>query len=200
MALRVMARGASDHAPGWTTPNAMHIRSADLADIDAIVALDHSYMTDHVWQMSGRDTNSEYNALFRLARLPRLLNVPYPHDERTLRRTLHRCDRVWVMEGQSPSDILGYIGMASMPWQNSGWLPCFAVAPAARRQGIATQLLRTVTAQAKADGLQSLTIDIQTKNYPATCMAQSRGFRFAGYADNYYSARDIALFFAYRIR
>jgi ribosomal protein S18 acetylase RimI-like enzyme len=178
----------------------MHIRAADLADIDIIISLDHSYMTDHVWQMSGRDTGTEYNAVFRLARLPRLLQVQYPHDERSLRRILHRCDRVWVMQGERAGEILGYVGMVQLPWQNTGWIPCLAVAPGSRRTGIGTQLLRAVMAQAKSEGLQSLTLDLQTKNHPATRFCQSRGFRFAGYSDNYYSARDIALFFAYRIR
>ena len=178
----------------------MRIRHAELSDIDIIIALDHSYMTDHVWQMSGRDTASENSAVFRLARLPRQLQVPYPHDERTLRRILHRCDLVWVMEGGNSSEILGYIGMVSMPWQATGWLPCFSVVPGARRKGIGTQLLRATVAQAKTDGLQSLTLDVQTKNYPATRFCQTRGFHFSGYSDNYYIARDIALFFAYRIR
>jgi ribosomal protein S18 acetylase RimI-like enzyme len=178
----------------------MHIRHAELADIDVITALDHSYMTDHVWQMSGKDTTNEATATFRLVRLPRQLQAPYPHDARTLRRILHRCDLVWVMEGPNAGELLGYIGMVSLPWQNTGWIPCFTVAPAARRQGIGAQLLRAATTQAKTDGLQSLTVDIQTKNYPATRFCQTHGFHFSGYSDNYYSARDIALFFAYRIR
>ena len=178
----------------------MHIRHAELADIDVITALDHSYMTDHVWQMNGRDTVAEASATFRLVRLPRQLQVPYPHDARTLRRILHRCDLVWVMQGEDSQNVLGYIGMVSMPWQNTGWLPCFSVVPNVRRQGIGTQLLQSAITQAKSDGLQSLTLDIQTKNYPATRFCQTRGFHFSGYSDNYYSARDIALFFAYRIR
>ena len=178
----------------------MNIRQAELSDIDAIITLDHSYMTDHVWQMSGRDGNNEISATFRLASLPRNIQAPYPHDPPTLRRILHRCDHVWVMMADSTSDILGYVGMVSLPWQNTGWLPCFCVIPDARRKGIGVQLLRTATTQAKSDGLQSLTIDLQTKNYPATRFCQTHGFHFSGYADNYYSARDIALFFAYRIR
>ncbi len=189
----------------------MHIRAADLADVEHILALDHSYLTDHVWQMSGspgmRHTAGralamlgEYTAIFRLARLPRQMQVPYPHDTRTLRRILHRCDHVWVALGSSSSDLMGYIGLAWVPWQNTGWIPCLAVAPALRRRGIATQLLKTAIAQAKSDGLHSVTMDVQTKNYPATRFCQTRGFRLAGYSDNYYSASDIALFFAYRIR
>ena len=34
------------------------------------------------------------------------------------------------------------------------------------------------------------------KNYPAICLAQRTGFRYAGYSDLYYPDQDIALFFA----
>ena len=178
----------------------MHIRQAELSDIDVIVDLDHSYMTDHVWQMSGRDTSTETSAVFRLVRLPRLVQAPYQHDKATLRRILLRCDLVWVAEGEASREIAGYIGMITHPWQNGGALPCMAVAPRERRKGIGAQLFRTAAAQAKADGLQGLMIDLQTKNYPATRLCQTLGFHFSGYADNYYQARDIALFFTYKIR
>jgi N-acetylglutamate synthase-like GNAT family acetyltransferase len=158
----------------------MHIRHAELSDIDVIVELDHSYLTDHVWQMSGRDASTETTSTFRLVRLPRLLQVPYPHDKVTLRRILHRCDMVWVAEGEGARQIVGYIGMNTLPWQNSGTLPCMTVIPGERRKGIATQLFRTAVAQAKVDGLQSLMVDVQTKNYAATRLCQTRGFHFSG--------------------
>jgi ribosomal-protein-alanine N-acetyltransferase len=104
------------------------------------------------------------------------------------------------MQGSAPREVLGYISMALMPWQGTGWIPAMAVAPDARRKGIGTQLLRVAIARARADGLHSVTLDAQTKNYPAMLMCQARGFRFSGYADNYYVSHDIALFFAYRIR
>lgn len=178
----------------------MHIRPADLADIDTILALDHTYDTDHVWQMSGGSALTEQNTIFRLSKLPRLIQVQPSHDARTLRRVLHKCDQLWVMQGEAPRDVLGYAGLAIVPWQSTGWVPAFAVAPAHRRKGVATQLLRAAIAQAKTDGMHSITIDVPTKNFPASRLAQSRGFVFSGYSDTYYTARDIALFFAYRIR
>jgi GNAT superfamily N-acetyltransferase len=178
----------------------MHIRPADLADIEAILALDHAYETDHVWQMSGQTTAIEFNSAFRLVKLPRMIQVSYPHEGQSLRRVLHRCDYLWVMQSGAPRDILGYIGMSIVPWQNTGWIPAFAVAAGERRKGIGTQLLRAAIAQAKTAGLHSVTLDAQTKNFPATKLAQARGFRYSGHADNYYSSHDIALFFAYRIR
>lgn len=178
----------------------MHIRPADLADIEAILALDHAYETDHVWQMSGQASSSEFSTTFRLVKLPRMIQVSYPHEAPALRRVLHRCDYLWVMQSAAPRDILGYIGMSIVPWQNTGWIPAFAVQAGARRKGIGTQLLRAAIAQAKTAGLHSVTLDAQTKNYPATRMAHARGFRYSGYGDNYYSSHDIALFFAYRIK
>jgi len=177
----------------------MQIRTAELADLDVIKALDHSYMTDHVWQMSGNDNRNESSATFRLAVLPRQMQAQYPHDTVALRRILHRCDYLWVMLADNGQDVLGYIGTSTLPWQNTAWVPCFCVAPTARRKGIGTQLVRTAMQQAQTDNLHSLTLDLQTKNYPATRFFQKLGFRFSGYSDNYYSARDIALFFTYRI-
>ena len=183
----------------------MRIRAAELADIDFLLALDHSYPTDHVWQMSGRQTgprdlSGEFSALFRLAALPRQIQVQSPHDARNLRRIINRCDYVWVAQGDDAREPAGYIGLASVPWQNTGWIPCLVIHPPMRRKGVASQLLKAAIAQSRADGLHSITIDIQTKNYPATRFCQARGFRFAGYSDNYYATQDIALFFAHRIR
>jgi ribosomal protein S18 acetylase RimI-like enzyme len=177
----------------------MHIRNAELADLDVIKALDHSYLTDHVWQMSGNDTRNESSATFRLASLPRQIQVQYPHDAMALRRIMHRCDHLWVMVAGNAQDVLGYIGTATLPWQNTGFIPCYCVIPPERRKGIGTQLLRAAAQQARLDGLHSLTLDLQTKNYAATRFCQKLGFRFSGYSDHYYSARDIALFFTYRI-
>jgi len=179
----------------------MYIRPADLADLDTILALDHTYDTDHVWQMSGNSTVTEQTAAFRLSKLPRLLQVQPPHDVQMLRRVLHRCDRLWVMQSAGVTrGVVGYLGMTGVPWQSTGWVPALAVLPSERRKGIATQLLRAAIAQAKTDGYHSVTVDVSTKNYPATRLMQARGFVFSGYADNYYATRDIALFWAYKIR
>jgi len=174
------------------------IRPAELADLEAILALDHSYITDHVWQMDARNTEGDHAATFRLVQLPRSLQVAPPYDLATLKRCLYRCDYLWV--AQADRGICGYIGMAHVPWQNAALIPAFAVAPAARRAGIGSQLLQAAIGQARADGLTMLTLSLAPKNYPATRFCQARGFRFGGYVDHYYAGGDIALFFMYRIK
>ena len=90
--------------------------------------------------------------------------------------------------------------MAVVPWQGTGWIPILCVRPDQRRKGVGSQLMRTAIAQARELELRTVTLDVSTKNYPATRLAQTRGFRFAGYADNYGNGQDIAIFFTFRVR
>jgi GNAT superfamily N-acetyltransferase len=183
----------------------MQLRPAQLADMDLLYGLDHSYQTDHVWQLSNKAGNDEYSAILRLAKLPRPITAPFQHDATALRRTLHRADFVWVMEGEAATalgerNLLGYLSMTLLPWQNTAWVTSLAVRPDARRKGVATRLLQAANDQARSEGMHSLTADVATKNYPATRLCQTRGMRFTGFSENFYSAHDIALLFASRIR
>jgi len=58
----------------------IHIRPAAVQDIPALTQLDHSYSSDHVWQLSvvhDREA-SQVNIQFRQVRLPRSVRVDYP--------------------------------------------------------------------------------------------------------------------------
>ncbi|HQV69957.1 MAG TPA: GNAT family N-acetyltransferase [Thermoflexales bacterium] len=177
----------------------MIIRASDLADINNIVALDAGYSTESVWQLATKEAASEMSAALKLAPLPRLMKIAPVLEGDALRRVISRCDFVWVMQGDAPRDILGYLGMAAVPWQNAGWISCLAVAPSHRRQGVATRLLGAARARAKAENLASVVMDVQTKNYPATKLCQRNGFKLAGYLDNFYPTRDIALLYQLKI-
>jgi len=184
------------------------IRPANLSDIELVINLDHSYTTDHVWQMAAREAAreavrggmGEYESVFRLSALPRQMKVPAAFAPRALGGILNRCDYAWVRQGENSGDLYGYLGMAVVPWQGTGWIPLMCVRPEMRRKGVATQLVRAAIAQAKELGLVTVTLDLSTRNYPATRLAQTRGFRFAGYADNYGNGQDIAIFYAQRVR
>jgi ribosomal protein S18 acetylase RimI-like enzyme len=179
----------------------MNIRAAQLSDMDLVYGLDASYQSDHVWQLSNKASNTEITAILRLARLPRPITVQSPHDETALRRTLHRADFLWVAESTEGSrDITGYLAMTLLPWQHTAWVTMLVVRPDQRRQGIASRLLATAGAQARSDGMHSLTVDVATKNYPATRLVQARNFKLTGYSENFYQSHEIALTFATRIR
>ncbi len=181
----------------------MLIRAARIEtteDIEAILSIDHSYHTDYSWQMHLRNELSpSLEVSFQLVRLPRPAHVPSPHSPLALRRVLDRCDFIWVAQDERSGCLQGYVAVAVVPWQNTAWVPLLAVAPAMRRRGIGRRLLQTAIARAREQRLHSLTIEVSSKNYPATCLARAMGMRFCGYADNYYNGTDIVLFFTYRI-
>ena len=59
----------------------MIIRLATEADdIQACVALDHGFVTEHVWQMEAREQAGGMQVSFRKARLPRTLHGRYPRS------------------------------------------------------------------------------------------------------------------------
>jgi GNAT superfamily N-acetyltransferase len=182
----------------------MNMRLAELADLEAVCALDHTYQTEYVWQLSGKNGAEELSALLRLAKLPRPVLVRPMLDVTVLRCTLHRADFLWVIDDDVPGvtgqpGLLGYLAMTLLPWQHTGWVTSLAVRPDARRKGLATRLLLAANEQARSEGMHSITVDVSTKNYPAARMCMRRGMYFCGYSENYYPSHDIALFFATRI-
>ena len=74
------------------------------------------------------------------------------------------------------------------------------IAPEHRRKGIATQLFQAGKDWARKTGLRRLTVETQTKNYPALCLLERLDFSFCGYNDQYYANQDIALFFSLDLR
>jgi ribosomal protein S18 acetylase RimI-like enzyme len=65
-----------------------------------------------------------------------------------------------------------------------------------RGKGLARKLIGAAEAWGLQRGLRRAIIEIQSKNAPAVRMVQKLGFEFCGYNDQYYSTRDVALFFA----
>lgn len=192
---------------------AWNIRPAELKDLQACLALDHSCRTDHVWQMDVQQENGRVTVTFCTMRLPRPVHVAYPRDEQALLADWHHRDCFLVATAQQdsvsrddasadgapqgdPVHIVGYLTMAAQEWHKTGWVADLVVAPESRRQGVATRLLQAGKEWAHKAGLHRLIIETQTKNYPAIRFLERRGFSFCGYNDHYYAKRDIALFFA----
>ncbi len=170
----------------------MTVRPATLDDLEACLALDHSYLTEHVWQMDVQEENGQVAVSFRTMRLPRSVHVQYPRDRETLLADWHHRDCFLIATDQ---EITGYLTMAVREWHKTGWVADLVVAPEYRRRGIAAQLLQASRAWAHRAGLRRLIVETQTKNYPAICLLERQGFSFCGYNDRYYVNQDIAIFF-----
>ncbi len=62
----------------------INIRPAISTDIPKMIALDHNYATDHVWQMTMDLTEIQTQVSFREVRLPREVHVNYPRISQKL--------------------------------------------------------------------------------------------------------------------
>ena len=69
-----------------------------------------------------------------------------------------------------------------------------------RRNGIGTMLIQRAMEWAAEQGLHHLTLEMQSKNYPAIRFCKKHGFTFCGFNEYYYPSQDVALFFSLRLR
>ncbi len=162
------------------------------------LALERSYLTDHVWQMDVRDDRGEVAVRFRPVRLPRLVEVEYPRDAATLMSLWQQrdCFLVALAEGL----VLGYINVRIRPGEQGAWVEDLVVNTPFRRHKIGSALLEQAGEWVQASGLRHVTLAVQTKNHPAISFAQANGLVFCGYNDHYYPNQDIAIFFAKNLR
>jgi ribosomal protein S18 acetylase RimI-like enzyme len=171
----------------------MHIYRADLRDLAACLALDGSYETDRVWQVTQQVDEGEVTARFRTASLPRAMRVPYPSWGEALLKHQERGDLILV--ASEASEVRGYIDQESQPDQGLAWLHHLVVAPAFRRKGLGATLLARGMQHARQASLTQLMTVVQSKNYPAIMFLQTNGFKFCGYNERYYRNQDIGLYF-----
>ncbi len=179
-----------------TTPkrNQFVVRQAQSeADLVACSALDHTYSTEYVWQVDLREEGDETAVRFRVVRLPRMIRVAYPRDRDALLRSWKARDCFLVATVEDV--ILGYVNMRVDPVFPRGWIHDLVVDQRVRRRRIGSALLEQALRWARLHGLRHIALDMQTKNYPASCFARSHGFAFYGFNDHYYPNQDIALFF-----
>lgn len=167
-------------------------------DIQACESLDHSYATDHVWQMEVREQPDGISAAFHSVRLPRTLRGRYPRRLNELMNQWEQGDAILVAE--NVGQIAGYLHLTEQGGESTGWVRNLAVAPHLRRRGIGTALLQAAAGWLRRRNVSQLLLEMTTKNYPAICFAQKSGFTFCGYNDRYYASQDIAIFFAKSLR
>ena len=175
----------------------MEIRQAAAQDIQDIVALDHNYETEYVWQMELESAEQKIGARFRPTRLPRAMKVSYPRNVQWISDNWKKYAMLFV--AYENERLLGYIGVKNNVISHAAWISDWAVLNLKRRQGIGTELLLTSQKWAIQKKLGKISIEMQSKNMPAVRLVQKMGFEFSGYHDRYYANQDIALFFTKRL-
>jgi GNAT superfamily N-acetyltransferase len=171
----------------------IEIRPAVSDDIPRLIALDHSYVSDYVWQIEVQRDNGQVDIQFRETRLPRSVQVAYPRPSRTLpdRWTERDGLLVAVVNGE----VVAYAALMQNLAPQTTWVTDLAVAPLRRRQGIGSALVLTAQEWALQKGSRRLLLEMQPKNHPAISLALKLGFDLCGYNDHYYPNHDLALFF-----
>ncbi|GIL09049.1 MAG: hypothetical protein BroJett033_5600 [Chloroflexota bacterium] len=176
------------------------IRDALAADIQPCLALDHTYETDRVWQMTAAEDGGQRQIVFKTERLPRIMEAAcLPHADR-LRRSLADDHCFLVAARRESAEVLGYLTMRSDTAYGLAHVHDLVVSRPYRHHRIGTRLLNVARQWAREHNLKQLSIELQTKNHPGAAFCQQAGFRFCGFNDHYYPNQDIAIFFCQALR
>jgi ribosomal protein S18 acetylase RimI-like enzyme len=177
----------------------IQVRPIRETDIDQIVAIEHDYVTDYVWQMDIRqDAQNEIAVKFRQVRLPRSVKTEYPRPFAQIAQDWKTRSGVLVASLQDV--LIGYIAFMEGIAPRTTWATDLAVRRSDRRQGVGSALVLAAFAWASQHGSHRMVLEMQSKNHPAICLAQKLGFDFCGYNDRYFMNRDIAMFYAKSVR
>lgn len=173
------------------------IRQAISADIPELIAMDHGYSTDHVWQMGVREEHEGRSVQFQEVRLPRPMRVSYPRDPARLADEWTH--RAVVLIAEDDEHKLGYTSLVPGPPPDSIWVIDLVVDLRFRGHGHGMELMNAAREWAAAHGFQTMFMEVQTKNFPGIKLARRTGFTFSGYSDYYFPDGDIALFFSQKL-
>lgn len=171
----------------------IEVKPAFSTDIPKLIDIEHNYTTKYVWQMTLNVSEPEIEVAFREVRLPRSVHVSYPRKPSDLADTWTHRDALLLAE--SEQGHIGYIGLKRGITSEGVWVMDLVVDHDFRHKGVGSALMFAAQDWCVKQGYRRLTLELQSKNYPAIQFAYKMGFDFCGYNDHYYSNQDIALFF-----
>lgn len=173
----------------------IEIRPAIETDIQVLMQIDHSYTSDHVWQMEYRLEADQVGAIFREVRLPRPIRIDYPRSPSTLLNDLQK--RSGLLVAVLNDHPVGYASLSQGSIPFTSWMTDLVVEHRHRRQGIGSALTLAAQEWVMAQpGNQRIILEMQTKNRSAIYFAQKLGFDFCGFIDHFYPNQDAVLIFA----
>lgn len=172
----------------------LQIRPTIANDLTRLMGIDHSVSSEAVWQLEIRRETGQVAATFREVRLPRAIQVAYPHNHFALADDWVNRSMMYTAVGGG--DPLGYVSLLERGTASTVWILDLVVDAAQRRRGVASALLASAQAWAELRAHRRLILELQSKNIPAIRLAQKSGFEFCGYNDQYYLNKDVALYFA----
>ena len=176
----------------------IEIRPALKTDLDALLSFETHYETSHVWQMDSTNDESQVSASFRLARLPRTVKQDYPRPPALL--TSSWLESGIVLAAYHQDKPVGYVRISENIAPGVIWITDLVVKETMRRKGIAKALVLAIEEWGVRRKVKSVSLEMQSKNFPAIQLAKKLGFEFCGYLDHYYPNDDIAIIFTRFVR
>lgn len=106
-----------------------------------------------------------------------------PWSENMLREEL---GKGIFLVAERDGQAVGYAGCQTV--LDEGYITNVAVSPGARRQGVGRALVAALAAQARAQGLAFVTLEVRASNAPAIALYEGAGFIRAGVRKSFYTA------------
>jgi GNAT superfamily N-acetyltransferase len=176
----------------------MEVRPAVTHDIESCRRLDGSCTSDNVWNMQQTSERDAVSIRLSRVRLPRSVDVPYPANLDDLSERLKLGDLVLVAaEGEAVAS--GCLAASYDRACGIAWVCHLLVAPEARRQGLATDLLKEAARLARLAGLRAVMVPCLAKSGPAVGFCRHLGLELCGYNEHQYAEHQVTLQFAYRM-
>lgn len=107
-----------------------------------------------------------------------------PWSEAMLTEVLFDTQASFIVAESEDGGVLGYAGLQVV--LDEGYIDNIAVEPAARRHGVADELLDVFCRFGEAN-LAFLTLEVRASNEPAIALYRKHGFEEAGRRKNYYT-------------
>lgn len=107
-----------------------------------------------------------------------------PWSEAAIMPELENPLSLWLVAETADGGVLGYVGSQRVPPEAD--MMNIAVAPEARRQGIAEALVTALVSALKEEHVASLTLEVRVSNAPARALYEKLGFVPVGLRKNYY--------------
>ena len=106
-----------------------------------------------------------------------------PWNEAAVGGELENPLSLWLVAERNGA-VLGYVGSQMVPPEAD--MMNIAVAPEARRQGIAEALIGELICRLSVNGVTSLSLEVRASNAAARSLYEKLGFRQVGLRPNYY--------------
>ena len=177
------------------------IRDGIANDVEACLALDHTYESDAVWQMSLQADANGWHITFRSERLPRIIHGTYTAQPARLERALtdDQCLLIATTREENPQ-LIGYLTLHYQVAEGIALVQDVVVTRPYRGVGIGKRLVNVARRWATEKSAHMFMMEVQTRNIPGIQFCQSMVLTFCGFNDHYFPQHEIAVFFAQALR